>query len=41
MFASNHEIDLSDEERVELERLSRSRTVAASIVQRAQMVLAM
>ncbi len=41
MFTSSHEIDFSAKERVELERLSRSRTVGAAIVQRAQMVLAM
>ncbi len=41
MFTSPHEIELTEAERDELTRLSRSRTAKASLVQRAQMVLAM
>jgi transposase len=41
MFTSPYEIELSDDERMELTKLSRSRTAKAAIVQRAQMVLAM
>jgi transposase len=41
MFTSTHELELSGDERVELERLSRSRRAAAAVAQRAQMVLAM
>jgi len=41
MFTSPHELELSAEQRIELEKLSRSRTAAAAVVQRARMVLAM
>ena len=41
MFISPHELELSEDERIELEKLSRSRTAAAAVVQRAQMILAM
>jgi len=41
MFTSPFELELSDDERMELERLSRSRTAAAAIVQRVRMILAM
>lgn len=41
MFTTSYELELSADERMELEKLSRSRTAAAAIVQRAQMVLAM
>jgi len=41
MFTSPQEIELSRGERIELERLGRSRTAAAAVAQRARMVLAM
>jgi len=41
MFTSPFELELSDDERMELEKLSRSRTAAAAIVQRVRMILAM
>ncbi len=41
MFQTTYELELSDSERIELEKLARSRTAQAAIVQRAKMVLAM
>lgn len=41
MFTSPYELALSEEERIELERLARSRVAIAAVAQRAQMVLAM
>jgi transposase len=41
MFTSPYGLELSEDERMELVKLSRSRTAPAAIVQRAQMVLAM
>lgn len=41
MFTSPNELELSEDVRIELNRLSRSRTAAAAVVQRAQMILAM
>jgi hypothetical protein len=41
MFTSPYQIELSDDDRIELDKLSRSRTAPAAIVERAQMVLAM
>lgn len=41
MFTSPYPVELSADERIELEKLSRSRSAAAAIVQRAQMILGM
>lgn len=41
MFTSPYGIELSEEDRIELTKLSRSRTARAAIVQRSQMILAM
>jgi len=41
MFTSPYEVELSEDERIELGKLARSRSAPAAIVQRAQMVLAM
>ena len=41
MFTSPHVLELSAEKRMELEKVGRSRTAAAAVVQRAQMILAM
>ena len=41
MFTSPYSLELSADERIELETLSRSRSAAAAIVQRARMILAM
>jgi transposase len=41
MFTSPFSLELSADERIELEKLSRSRSAAAAIVQRAQIILAM
>jgi transposase len=41
MFTSLYPVELSADERIELEKLSRSRSAAAAIVRRAQMILGM
>jgi transposase len=41
MFTSPYPVELSADERMELEKLSRSRSATAALVQRAQMILAM
>jgi transposase len=41
MFTTPYGIELSEEDRIELMKLSRSRTARASIVQRSRMILAM
>ena len=41
MFTSPYELELSDDDRIELTKISRSRTAKAGIVQRSQMILAM
>jgi transposase len=40
MFTSPYQLELSADERIELDKLSRSRSAAAAIVQRAQLILA-
>ena len=41
MFTSPYELELPDDDRIELTKISRSRTAKAAIVQRSQMILAM